>query len=163
MSSSELVRKRQQEMLDNGTLPMCLGCLTKHVKLDSYCRPRDYCSRECMVEHRRSDNIDIVKFRKVLRDYKVTHKMTWPRLAVKAGLSEKHLESIMYSRAKKTVEREFATSVLRRLADMPTEPSTHQRRQVLNERVRVNGYKNEQGLLAYDKTVTGKRYTVDHG
>lgn len=153
MSSSELVERYRQEMLANGTLPMCLGCLTKHVKLDSYCRPRDYCSRECMVEHRRSDNIDIVKFRKVLRDYKATHKMTWPRLAVKAGLSEKHLESIMYSRAKKTVEREFATSVLQRLASIPTEPSTHQRRAQLNERVKINGRRDQQGLLAYNPTL----------
>jgi len=116
-----------------------------------------------MVEHRRSDNIDIVKFRKVLRDYKATHKMTWLRLAVKAGLSEKHLESIMYSRAKKTVEREFATGVLRRLAELPAEPSTHQRKHQLNERVKINGNRYQQGLLAYDQTVVGKRYNVDHG
>lgn len=153
MTKASFIEAKRNQMIEEGTLPLCACGCGQYVNL-----VRGYEPSRFILGHyssRWDDVIDIVKFRQVVKKLKDDYGLSLTELAAKGGISRNHLTSIMYDKRKKSVSREFATDFFRRLSGVPTAPSTHQKRQKLNQRVKINGRKEQQGLMAYNPDCYG--------
>jgi lambda repressor-like predicted transcriptional regulator len=134
--------RRIQNYLDthDGEMPYCeCGCGNKIENFDGYGVPRRFLKthntgslENIALAHqvRRERSIEVEPFRQAMMKIKESKGWTLRELAEHSGVSQKHLESVMYDKNKKHVTKDYAVGVLSRLAGKAMPPSTYQKKRM---------------------------------
>lgn len=120
------VQRRQQlqdQMIADGTMPLCACGCGKPVKLDYKMHPQKYAHysnpfTDLQViwkaqQTRKAGNIPKAQFCALARKMKAQYGITWKVFEEWAGLSEGQMRSLEYDRRTSTITHERATRILR--------------------------------------------------
>lgn len=75
-------------------------------------------------------SIPIEPFRKAINDIRREKNLQIKDMMEILGYSRGHLSSLLYYKERKTIKKETAAHILRRLAGMPTKPTSYERQRI---------------------------------